>query len=141
MSATDIHSGSGATGSTAASAVDVTEAGAGSADVTTAAPDVVQAGPPARGQSRRTGYEHLAPLFVEYAALPEGHPHRERLRNELIAGHLPVARHIAGRFRSRGEPPQDLEQVASLGLILAVDRFEPGRAGRLPVLRRPHHHR
>jgi len=127
MSPTDIHSGSAATGSTAASAVDVTEAGARSADVTTAAPDVVQAGPPARGQSRRTGYEHLAPLFVEYAALPEGHPHRERLRNELIAGHLPIARHIAGRFRSRGEPPQDLEQVASLGLILAVDRFEPGR--------------
>jgi RNA polymerase sigma-B factor len=127
MSATDIHSGSGATGSTAASAVDVTEGGAGSADVTTAAPDLVQAGSGVRGQSRRTGYEHLAPLFVEYAALPEGHPHRERLRNELIAGHLPVARHIAGRFRSRGEPPQDLEQVASLGLILAVDRFEPGR--------------
>jgi RNA polymerase sigma-B factor len=127
MSATDTHSGSGAAGSTAASAVDVTEAGVGSADVTTATPDVVQAGPPTRGQSRRTGYEHLAPLFVEYAALPEGHPHRERLRNELIAGHLPVARHIAGRFRSRGEPPQDLEQVASLGLILAVDRFEPGR--------------
>jgi len=38
-----------------------------------------------------------------------------------------VAQHIARKFRYRGEPPQDLEQVASLGLILAVDRFEPVR--------------
>jgi RNA polymerase sigma-B factor len=81
----------------------------------------------ARGQSYRTEYEHLAPLFVEHAALPENHPHRRRLRTELIAGYLPVARHIARRFRSRGEPSQDVEQVAALGLILAVDRFEPGR--------------
>ena len=45
----------------------------------------------------------------------------------MIAGHLPIARHIAHRYGYRGEPPQDLEQVASLGLILAVDRFDPGR--------------
>jgi RNA polymerase sigma-B factor len=76
---------------------------------------------------RRTGYEHLAPLFAEHAALPEGHPRRERLRAELIAGYLPVARHIAHRYGYRGEHPQDLEQVASVGLILAVDRFDPGR--------------
>ena len=128
MSATDTHSGSGAVGSSpAVPATDAREVAVASPNATTAGPDLSQAGPPARGQSRRTDYEHLAPLFVEYAALPEGHPHRERLRNELIAGYLPVARHIAGKFRSRGEPPQDLEQVASLGLILAVDRFEPGR--------------
>jgi RNA polymerase sigma-B factor len=38
-----------------------------------------------------------------------------------------VARNIARKYRYRGEPPQDLEQVASVGLILAVDRFDPGR--------------
>jgi RNA polymerase sigma-B factor len=75
----------------------------------------------------RNGYEHLAPLFVEFAALPEGHPDRERLRDELIAGYLPVARNVARRYVRRGEPLQDLEQVASVGLVLAVDRFDPGR--------------
>jgi RNA polymerase sigma-B factor len=76
---------------------------------------------------RRPGYEHLVPLFAERAALPEGHPRRGRLRAELIAGYLPVARHIARKYGYRGEPPQDLEQVASLGLILAVDRFDSER--------------
>ncbi|MDT0351649.1 sigma-70 family RNA polymerase sigma factor [Pseudonocardia charpentierae] len=51
---------------------------------------------------------------------------RERLRAELIAGYLPVARNIARRFRNRGENPDDIEQVASVGLVLAVDRFHPG---------------
>ena len=58
---------------------------------------------------------------------PTGHPRRERLRSELIAGYLPVARHIARKYGHRGEHVQDLEQVASVGLILAVDRFDPGR--------------
>ena len=70
---------------------------------------------------------HLAPRFAEHAALPEGHPHRERLRTELIDGYLPVARNVARRYGSRGEPTQDVEQVASMGLVLAVDRFDPGR--------------
>jgi len=76
---------------------------------------------------RRHGYEHLAPLFAERAALPDGHRRRERLRAQLIAGYLPVARHIAHRYGYRGENAQDIEQVASVGLILAVDRFDPGR--------------
>lgn len=59
--------------------------------------------------------------------LPEGHPQRQRLRNALIAGYLPVAWHIARKYGYRGQPPEDLEQVASIGLILAVDRFGPGR--------------
>ncbi|MDT7578804.1 MAG: polymerase sigma-B factor, partial [Pseudonocardiales bacterium] len=84
------------------------------------------------GSGRRpacpNGYEHLAPLFAERAALPEGHPRRERLRAELIAAYLPVARNIARRYVRRGEPPQDVEQVAAVGLILAVDRFDPERA-------------
>lgn len=78
------------------------------------------AGPPAH----RYGYEHLAALFTERAGLPDGHPHHARLRRELIAGYLPVARNIANRFGRRGENPDDLEQV---GLVLAVDRFDPDR--------------
>jgi RNA polymerase sigma factor (sigma-70 family) len=75
----------------------------------------------------RNAYEHLAPLFAQYAALPQGDPRRERLRTELIAGYLPVAQNIARRYSRRGEPSQDVEQVASVGLVLAVDRFDPGR--------------
>ncbi len=86
-----------------------------------------QACPVPRRSAHRNGYEHLAPVFAEHAGLPEGHPRRERLREELIAGYLPVARHIARKYGHRGEPPQDVEQIASLGLILAVDRFDPGR--------------
>jgi RNA polymerase sigma-B factor len=74
-----------------------------------------------------SGYEHMAPLFAERAGLPEGHPRRERLRDELIAGHLPLARNIARKYAYRGDNPDDLEQVASVGLVLAVDRFDPGR--------------
>ncbi len=80
-----------------------------------------------RQGQHRNGYEHLAPLFVERSALPAGHPRRAVLRDELIAGYQPVARHIARKYGYRGENPDDLEQVATLGLILAVDRFEPER--------------
>jgi RNA polymerase sigma-B factor len=77
--------------------------------------------------ARRDGFEHLAPLFTERAALPEGHPRRDRLRDELIAGHLSLARNIARKYAYRGDNPEDLEQVASVGLVLAVDRFDPER--------------
>ncbi|WP_214367565.1 SigB/SigF/SigG family RNA polymerase sigma factor [Pseudonocardia sp. H11422] len=80
------------------------------------------------GPRRRTdGYAHLAPLFVELAALASDDPRRAALREQLITGHLPVARHVARRYAHRGEALQDLEQVATLGLIQAVDRFEPDR--------------
>jgi RNA polymerase sigma-B factor len=81
----------------------------------------------APGSRQRDGYEHIAPLFVVYRALPAAHPLRSRLREELISGYHPLALHIARRFARRGESPEDLAQVASLGLILAVDRFDPDR--------------
>ncbi len=76
---------------------------------------------------QNSGYEHLTPLFKEFAALPKDDPRRSRLRDELVTGHLPVAMHIARRFSHRGEPQEDLQQVATVGLINAVDRFEPDR--------------
>jgi RNA polymerase sigma-B factor len=89
--------------------------------------EVVLDDPDAQRDAVRTGYEHLAPRFLEHAALPPGHARREALRETLICGYMPVARHIARRYRHRGENADDLEQVATVGLILAVDRFEPGR--------------
>ena len=72
-------------------------------------------------------YAHLAVLFDERARLPLDDPRREILRAELITGYLPVARNIAHRFMHRGDNLDDLEQVATVGLIGAVDRFEPDR--------------
>ena len=51
----------------------------------------------------------------------------EKLRNELIEAHLGLAEYLARRFGNRGEPNDDLVQVASVGLLKAVDRFEPNR--------------
>jgi RNA polymerase sigma-B factor len=48
-------------------------------------------------------------------------------RDELIRQCLPLARKLAGRYVRRGEPIDDLLQVASIGLIKAVDRFDPTR--------------
>ncbi|MEN3263331.1 SigB/SigF/SigG family RNA polymerase sigma factor [Pseudonocardia sp.] len=79
------------------------------------------------GGGRTHEYAHLSPLFVELAGLPEGHPRRAELRGQLITGYLPVAQHIALRYTHRGELLSDLEQVATVGLIQAVDRFDPGR--------------
>jgi len=82
---------------------------------------------PAGNRSSDTGYEHLTPKFVEMATLDESDPRRGELRNDLVTGHLPLAEHIAARFSNRGVPREDLVQVATLGLINAVDRFQPDR--------------
>ncbi|MGI5341281.1 sigma-70 family RNA polymerase sigma factor [Streptomyces sp. CA-181903] len=67
-----------------------------------------------------------AGLFARLAALPDG-PERTRLRQELIAAWLPMAERISLRYRSSGESPADLRQVAALALVRAVDRFDPDR--------------
>lgn len=51
----------------------------------------------------------------------------ERAREELVRHYLPFAEAMAKRYRTAREPHEDLEQVASMGLIKAVDRFEPDR--------------
>ena len=48
-------------------------------------------------------------------------------RAQLIERHLPLARMLARRYVRCSEPLDDLEQVASIGLLHAVDRFDPGR--------------
>lgn len=72
-------------------------------------------------------YAHLAALQRRYAELPATDPERQRVREQLISGYLPVAEHLARRFAGRGESLEDLAQVATIGLINAVDRFEPDR--------------
>jgi RNA polymerase sigma-B factor len=50
-----------------------------------------------------------------------------RARDLLIERFLPLARKLAHRYRGAHEPYEDLLQVASLGLVKAVDRFDPDR--------------
>ncbi|ANS67862.1 RNA polymerase sigma factor [Streptomyces lincolnensis] len=65
--------------------------------------------------------------FIELRALKEGSPEYAELRNQLVRMHLPLVEHLARRFRNRGEPLDDLTQVATIGLIKSVDRFDPDR--------------
>jgi RNA polymerase sigma-B factor len=106
-----------------------------------AAPTAPSAGPsvPADGQTASgtatlpvepdQQYSHLHPLLVHYAGLSEHDPARIRLREQLLTGYLPVAHHLAQRYARRGVPIDDLVQVATIGLINAVDRYDPAVGG------------
>ena len=72
-------------------------------------------------------YADLVGVQRRYATLAADDPERQQLREQLISGHLPLAERLARRFAGRGEALEDLVQVASVGLIHAVDRFEPER--------------
>jgi RNA polymerase sigma-B factor len=68
--------------------------------------------------------ERTRALFLELQGSPEGDPRRQRARDALVEQHLPLVEHLARRFRNRGEPYDDLVQVATIGLIKSVDRFD-----------------
>jgi len=70
---------------------------------------------------------HARDLFEQLAALPEGDNERLRIRGELVEIHLPLVEYLARRFRNRGEWLDDLTQVATIGLIKSIDRFDLGR--------------
>ncbi len=66
-------------------------------------------------------------LLQVLPGLPAGSPARDRARARLIELYIPLAEYLARRFRNRGEPLDDLTQVASVGLIKSVDGFDPTR--------------
>src|SRR5215207_10249166 len=69
----------------------------------------------------RSPREHEERLFRAHRS---GDP---RAREQLVERYLPLARSIARRYARRGEPIEDLEQVASLALVRAIDGFDTGR--------------
>jgi RNA polymerase sigma-B factor len=77
-------------------------------------------------RAARTSHDraHARRLFGQLAALGESEPQRQRVRDELVEMHLPLVEYLARRFRNRGEPLDDLVQVATIGLIKSVDRFD-----------------
>ncbi|MEU4577057.1 RNA polymerase sigma factor SigF [Nonomuraea sp. ATR24] len=78
--------------------------------------------------------EHAVPdrvrarmLFAELSELGPDEPRRQRIRDELVELHLPLVEYLARRFRNRGEWLDDLTQVATIGLIKSIDRFDLNR--------------
>ncbi|MEU4774248.1 SigB/SigF/SigG family RNA polymerase sigma factor [Micromonospora sp. NPDC023644] len=71
--------------------------------------------------------DSAADLLNAMAALPAGHPSRAALRDRAIEAWLPLANHLAHRYSGRGEPTDDLAQTAAVGLIKAIDKFDPSR--------------
>ena len=71
--------------------------------------------------------ERSRALFAQLAAAYSSAIDRARARGELVELHLPLVEHCARRFLNRGEPLEDLVQVGTIGLIKAVDRFDPER--------------
>lgn len=82
--------------------------------------------PPAtRGSSRSNSeYADVADMFRSLADMPAGSPKFQRQRDRIVERCLPLADHIARRFDGRGEPRDDLLQVARVGLVNAVIRFD-----------------
>lgn len=71
------------------------------------------------------GYGHLDPDLAEFARLAPHDPRRRALRDRLAEAFLPVVEHLALRYRGRSEPMDDLVQVGAIGLLKALDRFDP----------------
>src|SRR5918998_562539 len=82
----------------------------------------VSACEPAAPESPEQRTLHDARLLLRY--------HREgdlAAREELALRFIPLARQLAGRYRNAGESLEDLVQVACLGLLKAIDRYDPDR--------------
>ena len=68
--------------------------------------------------------------FAEYRKTRD-----RNLRNELMERHLGIAHHLARRYRHRGVAEEDLRQIAMIGLLKAVERFDPERGVAFVVVR------
>jgi len=69
--------------------------------------------------SEKWDKDKVRQLFVEYQAC--GDP---ALRDDLVGRHMNLVRFIAAKFANRGESLEDLQQVASLGLVKAIERYD-----------------
>jgi RNA polymerase sigma-B factor len=84
---------------------------------------------PARASRSKSddSYDDVVDMFVALAAMPaESHEYR-RQRECIVNRCLPLADHVARHFGRRGEGLDDLIQVARLGLMNAVNRFDPAK--------------
>lgn len=82
--------------------------------------------PTDRTADRAAAGERLARLHALEES-DENDAQRKRLRDQLVDEHMPLVIYLARRFSGRNEPMNDLVQVGAIGLLKAIDRFDPGR--------------
>jgi len=87
---------------------------------------------PAPRRTKQSDYSRVERLFRDFKRTGE-----PRLRERLIQMHLNLVRFLARKFANRGEPVDDLIQVGNIGLINAVDRFDPERGIRFATYATP----
>lgn len=74
-------------------------------------------------QSRKSvNRSEIRALFLSYRETRD-----PKVKNALVDAHMDLVHSLARRFANRGEPLDDLIQVASIGLLKAIDRFDPER--------------
>ncbi len=80
--------------------------------------------PERRGRKGRVAWDkdRTRELFRRYKQDGDG-----EARDQLIVSHLNLVRFLASKFKNRGESLEDLVQVGTIGLIKAIDRFDPDR--------------
>jgi len=71
-------------------------------------------------------------LFAKYAETKD-----PKVRERLVEMHQNLVRFLAGKFLNRGEPLEDLVQVGTIGLINAIDRFDPKRGTKFSTYATP----
>lgn len=79
-------------------------------------------------------------LFLRYHSAkerPEDDPERKQLRDQLVMMHVNLVRYLANKFANRGEPLEDLVQVGTIGLINAVNRFDPSMGNKFSTYAAP----
>ncbi|NUS91353.1 MAG: sigma-70 family RNA polymerase sigma factor, partial [Nocardia sp.] len=72
-------------------------------------------------------YDGLEPTLDRMTRLDTADPDRAGIREEAIGRCLPLADHIARRYAGRGVDFEDLLQIARMGAVCAVDRYDPAR--------------
>jgi RNA polymerase sigma-B factor len=84
----------------------------------------VTAGDAGGSATRPNEYADVPDMFRELASFAADSMEFQRQRDKIVERCLPLADHIARRFEGRGEPRDDLVQVARVGLVNAVVRFD-----------------
>ena len=80
-----------------------------------------------RSSTRRASGDGRGNCSSGWRCCPPDDAERLRIRGELVELHLPLVEYLARRFRNRGEWLDDLTQVATIGLIKSIDRFDLSR--------------
>jgi RNA polymerase sigma-B factor len=79
---------------------------------------------PSQRDERAADRARTKELFGELAESADDDPNHRQVRDQLVEMHLPLVEYLARRFRNRGEWLDDLTQVATIGLIKSIDRFD-----------------